>query len=55
MVCDEAEIDEQWSFVGNKSNPRWLWHAVDHTTNTVLAYVFGKRKDVVFKRAKKIA
>ncbi len=35
-----------------KSNQRWLWHAVCHETNTVLAYVFGKRKDVVFKELK---
>lgn len=49
VCCEEAEVDEQWSFVGNKSNQRWLWHAVDHKTNTVLAYVFGKRKDIVFK------
>ena len=26
----EAEMDEMWSFVGNKGNPRWLWHAIDH-------------------------
>jgi IS1 family transposase/transposase-like protein len=52
LVCEEAEIDEQWSFVGKKSNQRWLWHAVDHATNTVLAYVFGKRKDDVFKELK---
>lgn len=52
LVCEEAEIDEQWSFVGKKSNQRWLWHAVDHATNTVIAYVFGKRKDVVFKELK---
>ena len=51
-VCDEAELDEQWSFVGNKSNQRWLWCAVDHATNTVLAFVFGKRKDFVFKELK---
>jgi len=25
---------------------------VDHSTNTILAYVFGKRKDVVFKELK---
>ena len=25
--CNEAEIDEMWSFVGNKSQQRWLWHA----------------------------
>ena len=41
----EVEMDEQWSYVGNTSNQRWLWYAVDHATNTVLAYVFGKRKD----------
>ncbi len=51
-ACEQAEIDEQWSFVGNKSNQRWLWYAVDHATNTVLAYVFGKRKDEVFKALK---
>ncbi len=51
-VCDAAALDEQWSFVGNKSNQRWLWHAVDHATNTVLAYVFGKRKDCVFQELK---
>jgi len=51
-VCDADELDEQWSFVGNKSNQRWLWHAVDHATNTVLAYVFGKRKETVFQEFK---
>jgi IS1 family transposase/transposase-like protein len=48
----EAEMDEQWSYVGNKSNQRWLWYAIDHATNKVLAYVFGKRKDVVFQELK---
>ncbi len=47
-------MDEQWSYVGDKSNQRWLWHAVDHKTNTVLAYVFGRRKDLVFKKLKKL-
>jgi len=28
QVCVEAEADEQWSFVGNKGNQRWLWHAL---------------------------
>ena len=48
----EVEMDEQWSYVGNKSTQRWLWYAVDHATNIVLAYVFGKRKDEVFKELK---
>ena len=46
--CDEAELDEMWSFVGNKSQQRWLWHAIDHQTGEILAYVFGSRKDEVF-------
>ena len=45
---EEAELDEMWSYVGNQGNQRWLWHAIDHNTGNVLAYVFGDRKDVVF-------
>jgi insertion element IS1 protein InsB len=48
----EAEMDEMWSFVGRKTNPRWLWHAIDHQTGMVLAYVFGHRKDEVFLKLK---
>ena len=43
----EAEMDEMWSFVRHKGTPRWLWHAIDHGTGTVLAYAFGCRKDAV--------
>jgi insertion element IS1 protein InsB len=43
-----------WSYVKNKSNQRWLWHAIDHKTGKVLAYVFGNRKDVVFLELKKL-
>ena len=45
-------MDEMWSFVGHKGNPRWLWHAIDHHTGKVLAYVFGRRKDEVFLQLK---
>src|SRR4029450_4824505 len=48
----EAEMEGMWSFVGHKGNPRWLWHAIDHATGKVLAYVFGRRKDEVFLRLK---
>jgi len=48
----EAEVDEMWSFVGKKGNQRWLWHALDHYTGAVLAYVFGRRKDDVFLKLK---
>lgn len=49
---DEAEVDEMWSYVGNKKEQRWLWHAIDHRTDAVLAYVFGRRKDEVFLKLK---
>jgi insertion element IS1 protein InsB len=45
-----SELDEMWSYVAKKANPRWLWHAIDHHTGKVLAYVFGRRKDEVFLR-----
>jgi IS1 family transposase len=48
----EAEMDEMWSFVGKKGNQRWLWHAIDHHTGAVLAYVFGRRKDEVYVQLK---
>jgi insertion element IS1 protein InsB len=48
----EAEMDEMWSFVRHKGNPRWLWHAIDHHTGKVLASVFGRRKDAVFLQLK---
>jgi IS1 transposase len=43
---EEAEVDEMWSCVGKKHEQRWLWHAIDHYTGRVLAYVFGRRKEI---------
>jgi insertion element IS1 protein InsB len=45
---EQAEVDEMWSFVGKKSEQRWLWHAIDHHTGQVLAYVCGAREDKTF-------
>jgi insertion element IS1 protein InsB len=45
-----SELDEMWSYVGKKTQQRWLWHAIDHHTGQVLAYVFGRRQDRVFLR-----
>jgi insertion element IS1 protein InsB len=47
-------MDEMWSFVRKKSNQRWLWHAIDHNTGKVLAYVFGNRTDEVFLNLKNL-
>lgn len=49
-----SELDEMWSFVQKKSKQRWLWHAIDHHTGEILAYVLGRRKDEVFKELKSL-
>jgi insertion element IS1 protein InsB len=41
-----------WSYVGKKAHQHWLWHAIDHHTGKVLAYVFGRRQDEAFLRLK---
>ena len=43
-----------WSFVGSKRQQRWLWHAIDHHTGQVLAYVFGTREDETFLQLKEL-
>jgi insertion element IS1 protein InsB len=48
----EAELDEMWSFVRSKSQQRWLWHAIDHKTGEVLAYVLAEHKDAAFLELK---
>ena len=53
LACvEEAEADEMWSFVSKTKTPRWLWQALDHRTGTVLADVFGRRKDQAFLELK---
>jgi len=48
------ELDEQWSFVGNKSNQRWLWLALNHYNSEVLAYTFGDRTDMACNKIKQL-
>ena len=44
------EADEQWSYVQNKRNPRWLWWVEDHDTGEVVAFLFGRRTNASFRR-----
>lgn len=44
-----AEVDEVWPYGGKKTEPRWLWHAIDPYKGAVLAYVFDRRKDAVLQ------
>lgn len=51
---EEAEMDEMWSFVGSKRHQRWLWHAIDHRTGKVLAYVLPTHEDVALKQLQQL-
>ncbi|KTD10841.1 IS1 transposase [Legionella gratiana] len=54
LLSVALELDEQWSFVGNKSNQRWLWLALNHYNSEVLAYTFGDRTDEAYNRLKQL-
>ena len=48
----EAEMDEMWSFVQSKQQQRWLWHAIDHASGKILAYVLAPHEDSAFVQLK---
>ncbi|MEM8831821.1 MAG: IS1 family transposase [Cyanobacteria bacterium P01_G01_bin.19] len=50
----KVEVDEMKSYVGKKSYQRWLWHAIDHKTGAILAFVLGRRQDRVFLKLKRL-
>jgi insertion element IS1 protein InsB len=39
----EAELNEIWSFVGQKENRQWVWIALDAPTRQVIAFYVGDR------------
>lgn len=43
LVLITLEVDELWSFVGNKKNPQWLWLVIDSRTRQILAFQVGNR------------
>ena len=49
-----SELDDMGRDVHSKAHPRWRWHAIDHHTGKVLAYVFGRRKDDVFLKLQEL-
>ena len=51
---EAAEMDEMWSFVGSKQHQRWLWHAIDHRTGKVLAYVLATHEDAALKQLQQL-
>ncbi|WP_157879484.1 IS1 family transposase [Xenorhabdus poinarii] len=53
LVC---EVDEMWSFVGNKKQQRWLWYAWEPRLKRIIAHTFGRRnKKTLKKLLKKLA
>ena len=44
------ELDELWSFVGSKSNKRWVWFALCKRTRQVVACVVGGRGEATCKQ-----
>ena len=51
---EAAEMDEMWSFVQSKKQQRWLWHAIDHETGEVLAYVLATHEDTALKQLQQL-
>lgn len=44
-IHTDLEGDKFWSFVGDKSNQRWTWYAMERKSGIILAYHHGKRTD----------
>lgn len=40
---DRLEVDEFWTFVGNKKNKLWLLYAYERKSGEMVAYVWGRR------------
>jgi len=40
--------DEFWSYVGNKSNQRWIWYCIERKSGIILAWHNGRRSDSDF-------
>ena len=43
---DVLEVDEMWSYVGKKENPKWLWLAINRRNRHIVVYHLGDRKDI---------
>jgi len=47
LIC---EVDEMWSFVGNKRQQRWLWYAWEPRLKRIIAHTFGRRNKKTFRK-----
>ncbi|MBC3382239.1 IS1 family transposase [Serratia fonticola] len=51
LIC---EVDEMWSFVGNKKQQRWLWYAWEPRLKRIVAHAFGRRSKKTFRKLLKL-
>ncbi|MBE1867403.1 hypothetical protein EUX53_27285 [Pseudomonas orientalis] len=45
-----CEMDEMWSFVGNKKRQRWLWYAWSPQLKRIVTHVFVLTQSSVFAK-----
>ena len=45
----DSELDEMWSYVGDKSNKKWVWIAQCRQTRQVIAFHVGDRSSTAAK------
>ena len=41
-----TQVDEMWSYVGNKQNQQWLWMIIDVKSRQILAFHVGDRSKI---------
>jgi len=49
LLQEAVELDEVWSFVGQRSQQRWIWLALCRRTRQVLAYAIGPRDEGIWR------
>ena len=55
VKVEEVELDEMWSFVGKKSNQRWLWHAIERKHLTLRTRIKRlARRTICFSKLEKM-
>ena len=48
------EVDEFWTYVGNKKNKMWLIYAYHRATGEIVPFVWGKRNTTTARKLREI-
>jgi len=46
VMVISTQVDEMWSYVGNKQNQQWLWMVIDVKSRQILAFHVGDRSKI---------